>query len=194
MTPRSMLKRLGTAAAAVVAIAAVAAPTAATAAADAQRVLTTTIQIPRLEIHDAYLSNACGLDVSARISGRLDKKVVFDDADENAPARESDWFVGRITWFTDAGKSYSSTFANRSRIEYPEGIGLFKPARIKLTGAHGGTFPIGDGPPGRGLLVYDAFVYAIDEAGFPLTAVLGDPIEQDGNFEGATARICAALS
>ena len=51
-------------------------------------------------------------------------------------------------------------------ISYPEGIELLKPARITVVGQHGGTFPIGGGPAGTGVLVYDATIYA-ELDGFP---------------------------
>jgi hypothetical protein len=94
----------------------------------------------------------------------------------------------------DTGNSYSSALVNRLRIDFPEGLDLFKPATIKVTGHHGGTFPIGGGPPGGGTLVYNGLVYAIDDDGIPYWAVEGDPISMGGNFDGTTRRICAALA
>ena len=70
------------------------------------------------------------------------------------------------------------------RIDYPEGIELWKPARVTVTGLHGGTFPIGGGPAGKlGTLVYDATVYATDDEGFPYWFTEGGPSSMSGNFE-----------
>ena len=77
---------------------------------------------------------------------------------------------------------------------FPEGVDFFKPARIVVTGRHGGTFPIGGGPPGYGRLVYDGFIYSLDDEDVPYWATEGDPIATEGNFEKTTERICAALA
>ena len=77
-------------------------------------------------------------------------------------------------------------------ISYPQGIELFEPARITVTGQHGGTFPIGGGPAGTGVLAYDATVYAVID-GFPFWTLNGDPTFQRGTFDWTAARICARL-
>ena len=83
---------------------------------------------------------------------------------------------------------------NRTRVDFPEGIELFKPAHVTVTGSHGGTFPIGGGPAGHGTLEYDAFVYAVDDEGFPYWDVLGGPTSMRGDFDRTADRICAALT
>jgi hypothetical protein len=189
----SRLSRILAALLALVAIAAVTAPT---AAADRNRPLRTSLEL-QLDIFDPYLTEACGTEVTANLSGLLEKKVFVgnEDGAHGVAAHEIDTFRGEITWFAeDTGKSYSSALVNRLRIDYPEGIDLFAPARITVTGRHGGTFPIGGGPPGRGTLVYDAIIFAVDDEGFPYTFVTGDPISMSGNFERTTRRICAALA
>lgn len=105
-------------------------------------------------------------------------------------------FNGTIRWFTDDGKSYSSALENRTRIDFLEGTDLFKPVKITATTYHGSAFPTGldSRPPGRGTLVYNGFIYAIDDEGFVYTANDGDPISMSGNFARMTARICAALA
>ena len=55
---------------------------------------------------------------------------------------------------------------------------------------HGGN----TGPPGSGQLVYDGFVFFVDEQGFADWAVNGEPISLSGNFAAESARICAALT
>lgn len=83
---------------------------------------------------------------------------------------------------------------NKSVTEFPEGVDWFKPARITVTGTHGGVFPVGGGPAGGGMLVYDGFIFGQDEEGFVYTAAEGAPISSSGGFEAATQRICEALA
>jgi len=172
---------------ALLAVAAVAAPA---AAADRNGPIRTSLEL-ELNIYDQYLTEACGTEVVADLSGLLEKKVVVG----KTAAHEVVTFNGQIRWIArNTGTSYSSSLVNRMQIEYPEGIELWKPARVTVIGRHGGTFPIGGGPAGKGTLVYDATVYAVDDEGFPYWFVEGDPISMSGNFERETQRICAALT
>ena len=77
--------------------------------------------------------------------------------------------------------------------DVPEGVGFFNRAQITVVGRNGGTFPIGGGPAGSGHLVYDGFIYTVDDDGVPW-ATEGDPIAMAGNFTSTTERICAALA
>jgi hypothetical protein len=147
-----------------------------------------------LEIYDAHLSQACDTEVFATLSGVYERKLVLGQAEGDA-AYGVDTFAGQITWFSrTSGKSYSDGIRSKLQIQYPEGVELFAPARVTVTGRHGGTFPIGGGPAGYGVLVYDATVYAIDDQGFAYWFVNGDPISAGGNFDATAARICAALA
>ena len=146
-----------------------------------------------LEIFDLDTATACGASVFASVSGTVERQLYL--AGDGTVERQVETFRGRITWFTrDSDKSFSSAIVNRSVIEFPEGVDLFKPVRITVTGTHGGTFPTGGGPAGSGMLVYDGFMYAQDDAGFVYTAVDGAPTSANGNFEAATRRICQALA
>jgi hypothetical protein len=146
-----------------------------------------------LEIFDLHVSTACDADVFANVSGAYDRYVRRDAT--GAVTSVTETFLGRITWFTrGSGKSYSSSLASTTRSEFPEGLDYFKPARITVTGVNGGTFPVGDGPPGAGTLVYDGFIYGFDDEDVPYTAVDGDPILKVGDFTTTTRRICAALA
>jgi len=146
-----------------------------------------------LNIYDAYLSQHCGIEVVGTLSG-VERRTVYRGREATSPAREVTTFDGRITWQNRAtGATYSDRMASVLHIAYPEGIELFKPARITVVGQHGGTFPIGGGPAGTGVLVYDATVYA-EADGFPYWFVEGDPVVQRGTFDWTTRRICARLT
>ena len=171
---------------ALAAVAAVAAPVAA-----AHAPLRSSEEV-NLNIYDAYLSQQCGVEVVATLSG-TEVRRIHRGHDAASPARELPTFDGEITWLARAtGKSYTDRMSSVLHISYLEGIELFKPARVTVTGRHGGTFPIGGGPAGSGVLVYDATVYAEDQ-GFPYWFVDGDPIFQHGTFAWATKRICDRL-
>jgi hypothetical protein len=146
-----------------------------------------------LNIYDAYLSSACGVEVVAMLTA-TEERTVFPGADEDSPASERATYDGEITWLAPAsGATYSDTLKSRLTIEYPQGIGIWKPARVTVEGRNGGTFPIGGGPAGKGTLVYDATVYA-QHQGFAYWFVNGDPVEEHGNFDRTDERICAALT
>ena len=180
--------------AAVVALVAFAAVTAPTADARPSEKLRQSFVIERLDIYDSFLSNACGTTVTAVISGDQERKIVLGKNGRVA-ARENKTFDGQIQWYSEAtGKSYSSRLKNKSEIEYPQGIELFLPAHVTVTGSNGGTFPVDDGPPGHGKFEYDAVIYAIDDEGFPYHFVDGEPTWTGPQFDKATARICAALA
>lgn len=173
---------------ALVALAAVIAPA---ASAHGQAPLRSSEKV-ELNIYDAHLSQACGQEVVATLSG-TERRTIFSGRTATSPAHELTTFDGRITWQAPAtGRSYSDRMASLLTITYPEGIELFKPARVTVTGQHGGTFPIGGGPAGTGVLVYDATVYA-EADGFPYWFVNGDPTFQRGTFDATAKRICARL-
>ena len=147
-----------------------------------------------LNIYDSYLSVQCDQEVVATLSG-VERRAIFRGRTATSPAYELTTFDGRITWEAPAtGKTYSDRMASLLHISYPNGIELFEPARITVTGQHGGTFPIGGGPAGTGVLVYDATVYALDDAGFPFWSVNGVPTFQRGTFDATARRICARLA
>jgi hypothetical protein len=176
----------------VLALAAVAAVLAPVAAARPNAPLRSSEEVD-LNIYDAYLSQQCGVEVVATLSGTQERRI-YRGRNETSPARELTTFDGKITWLARAtGRSYADRMSSVLHISYPEGIELFKPARVTVTGRHGGTFPIGGGPAGSGILVYDATVYAEDR-GFPYWFVDGDPIFQHGTFAWATKRICDRLT
>jgi hypothetical protein len=176
----------------VLALAAVATVVAPIAAAGAHAPLRSSEEV-NLNIYDAYLSQRCGVEVVATLSG-TEVRRIYRGRDAASPARELTTFEGKITWLARAtGKSYADRMSSVLHISYPEGIELFKPARVTVTGRHGGTFPIGGGPAGSGILVYDATVYAEDQ-GFPYWFVNGDPVFQRGTFASTTKRICAQLT
>ena len=85
----------------------------------------------------------------------MHKPTLYTGKRAGDAAYELDTFDGRITWLNRAnGKTYSDAIRSAIHIKYPEGVELFKPARVTVTGLHGGTFPIGGGQAGLGVLVY----------------------------------------
>ena len=171
---------------ALVAFAAVAAPTA-----SATPPVQDSLEL-ELEIFDLSAATACDKDVFANVSGVFERRLYF--ASDGSVDHQVENFRGQITWFTrGTGKSYTSAIVNKTRIDFPEGVDLFKPVKITVTGMHGGVFPVGGGPAGTGTLVYDGFMYAQDDDGFVYAAVEGDPVAS-GNFEATNRRICAALA
>ena len=185
-----MLKRIRILLLAVVALGAVVAPA---AVANPNGPIRSSFELPDLEIFDLDTSTACGQDVFANVTGRVDRTLYFGR--DGVPTHQIEAFHGRIEWFTrGSGKSYSQSLVNRVRIDFPEGVDLFKPATIKVTGHHGGVFPIGGGPAGNGTLDYEGFIYATDDEGFVYWATEGGPVSQSGNFTSTARRICAALA
>jgi len=174
---------------AVLATVALSVPAGATAARPAEDVLEM-----ELEIFDLHLTTACGGPwVFADVSFRLERSV---QRDRNGNVeRLNETVTGEITWFTrGTGKSYTSELNSKTTVTFPEGIDWFKPAIVTVTGRHGGTFPIGGGPAGNGKLVYDGFIYGVDDDGVPYWSTEGDAIFSEGNFAQETQRICAALA
>jgi hypothetical protein len=146
-----------------------------------------------LNIYDSYLSQACGVEVVATLTA-TERRNVYLGADEASPAGEITTYDGEITWLNRAsGATYSDKLKSTLTIAYPQGIEIGAPARVTVVGRNGGTFPIGGGPAGTGILVYDATVYASNE-GFPYWFVAGDPVHKLGLFDLASRRICAALT
>jgi hypothetical protein len=187
---RPLLASLQVVVIALVAFAAVMAPT---AGAEPNRVLTFSFEIENGSIYDSALSRACGTTIVAGLSGVVERKVVLGK-NGNVAAHETKTFDGQITWFNQAaGTSYTDKLKSTSRIEYPEGIDLFLPAHVTVTGRNGGTFPVAGGPPGTGKFEYDALIYATDDEGFPYIFETSDPTWTGPSFDNATARICAAL-
>jgi hypothetical protein len=181
-----MLKRVQIVLLALVAIVAATAPTA-----TATRPVSDSLAVD-LEVSDLDTTIACGgQEVRATVAGVFERHLHF--ADDGSLARQVETFKGRITWFTrGTGKSYSAVLANKTTIEFPDGVDLGAPVRITITGTHGGVFPIVAGPPGSGRLVYDGFVIAQEDAGFVYTLTEGAPISMSGNFDAQ--RICEALA
>jgi Ni/Co efflux regulator RcnB len=173
----------------VAAVAAVAAPV---ATAQAKPPLRSSEQV-ELNIYDAHLSRHCGVEVVATLSG-TEQRRIYRGHTPASPAHELTTFDGQIVWQArTTGKTYADRMSSVLHISYPEGIELWKPARVTVTGRHGGTFPIGGGPAGTGILRYDATVYAEDQ-GFPYWFTNGDPVFQHGTFAWTTRRICAQLT
>jgi hypothetical protein len=183
-----MIKRFRIVLLAVVALACVAAPTAAAAqpASDSLAL--------DLEIFDLNTTTACGTWVFANVSGTIERHLYVKG--DGSIDHQVETFRGRITWLTrDSDRTYSSVISTKIVIEFPNGVDLFNPVRITVTGTNGGVFPISDGPAGSGQLVYDGFMYAQDwDSGFVYWANEGAPLSMSGDFDNATQRICEALA
>jgi hypothetical protein len=186
-----MSKRITTALLAVLAVVALAAPAAATTAPPKGGGFELDLE---LEIFDLHLTTACGGEwVFANVSGTYEQRVHRNRNGEVERLVET--MRGEITWFIrDSEKSYTSELDSKTVVTFPEGVDFFKPAHITVTGRNAGSFPIGDGPPGHGKLVYDGFIYTVDFDDVPSWTTEGDPVFAEGNFAKVTERICAALA
>jgi hypothetical protein len=190
-----LVPRIRVALLALVALAAVTALAAPAASANSTPPLRSTLAMD-LEMFDLHVSTACDKWVFANVSFVEERKIIFE---KDGSAREVATVDGRIEWFTrDSGKSYSSKIVNKTVIDYPEGIDLFKPAKITVTVYHGNTFPVGDILPGRGTVAWDGLVYATTDEGIPFYFTEGPPVSMSGGFAASmaetTQRICAALA
>jgi len=189
---RSLAVCLLMAALAVVAVLAVIAPT---ANAGKDRTISQSLTLDRLQIVDSWLTNACGFEVGAYVSGTLDGKLVLG-TDRKPAAHETLKFDGHITWFAEErGTTYTDEIQNTSKIEFPEGVDDFGlPAHVTVTGSHGGTFPVGDGPPGHGRFEYEAGFLIGGPDDLPFVFATGEGTWDGKSFERATGKICAKLS
>jgi len=192
--PSNPLRALSSTVRVLLALVAVAAALAPAAGAHGQAPLRSSERIDELNIYDAYLSQQCDQEVVATLSG-VERRTVYRGRSATSPAFEVSTFDGRITWQAPAtGRTYRDRLDSTLHITYPHGLELFEPARITVTGQHGGTFPIGGGPAGSGVLVYDATIYSHDDAGLPFWSVNGDPLVKYGSFDWTAKRICARLA
>jgi len=189
---RSLAACLLMAALAAVAVLAVIAPT---ANAGKDRTIMGSLTLDHLQIGDSWLTNACGFEVGAFVSGTLDGKLVLGD-ERKPEAHETLRFDGQITWFAEAtGRSTTDEIHNTSKIEFPEGVDEFGlPAHVTVTGSHGGVFPVGDGPPGHGRFEYEAGFLIGGPDDLPFVFATGEGTWVGKSFDRATARICAKLS
>jgi hypothetical protein len=180
------------AALAVVAVLAVIAPT---ANAGKDRTIKGSYTFDDLQIGDSWLTNACGIEVGAFVSGTLDGKLVLGN-ERNPAAHETLKFDGEITWFAEeTGKSYTDKVNNTSTIDFPEGVDDFGlPAHVTVTGSHAGVFPVGDGPPGHGKFEYDAGFLIGGPDELPFVFATSDGTWDGKSFERATEKICAELN
>jgi hypothetical protein len=173
----------------LVGLAAVLAPT---ANAGPGRAVEDSLQIDDLNIYDPYLTQACGFEVVGFVSGLLERKVDLGNG-KRVAVSETQTFDGTITWVARAsGNTYADRLHSKSRIEYPEGLDLWLPAHVTVTGTNGGTFPGDGGPPGHGTFEYDAQIYAVDGV-FAYVFPVGDPTWNGRSFERAPEKVCAAL-
>jgi len=109
---------------------------------------------------------------------------------EGTFVHEVDTFRGTITY--SAGTNEVTTQGSSvSRARYPEGASLGDPAFVTVTGVGGGT--LAGGPPGAGMVSFEAEIVFVDSDGVPITAPVSD-FQLSGTFEAATAAICTALT
>ena len=154
----------------------------------ASAVTRVTYELEDVTFPDPYLSQACGTDVQVTANGTLTALIIRNS--EGDVVREVDTLTGTLTYSAN-GKSVTRPVAVVSTTEFPHGGAVGSPAVVTIVGVGGGT--IVGGPPGAGRLVYSAVVVAVED-GVPLTAVVGGPEQATGNFDQATAAICAALT
>jgi len=159
------------------------------------RTIKSSYTFENLQIADSYLSNACGVAVGAFVSGTLEGKLE-PGTDRNPEAHETLKFDGEITWFAEAtGKTYTDQAKNTSKIDFPQGVGEYGlPAHVTVSGSHGGTFPVGDGPPGNGRFEYEAGFLLGGPDELPFVFAVGEGTWDGKSFDRATGKICAALS
>src|SRR5918996_404083 len=92
---------------ALLAAVAVIVPATASAASMHKKPLRSSLTIEELNIYDAHLSQTCGIDVVATLSGKYDRTIWTGRRPTDA-AFEIARFNGRIQWLNEAnGKTYS---------------------------------------------------------------------------------------
>ena len=130
---------------------------------------------------------------SPTLSG-TERRTIYRGRTATSPAHELTTFDGRITWQVAGDRQVVHATAWRACCTSPTRRASSSSSRpaSRSSGQHGGTFPIGGGPAGTGVLVYDATVYA-EADGFPYWFVNGDPTFQRGTFDATAKRICARL-
>ena len=104
---------------AVMALAAIATPIAA-----AEAPLTASLYLD-LGISDPVTSVACATAIDARVTALLTRRVDFGS--DGTTVRQVEQFRGQVTWSTRGGTSYTSTSAKTTILEFPQGLGWFKP-------------------------------------------------------------------
>jgi hypothetical protein len=161
--------------------------------ASAARPIHESITFEDITFPDVYLSDACGTEVLDTVSATL--TATFFPANEGAPAHEVDTIRGTITYSApDTGNSVTLAMNGTSHAVYPEGIEIGAPALLTINGENTASLT-GVAPPGSGQLVANATIVFIDDLGVPITVFeTSDIVSLAGNYAGATAAICAALT
>ena len=176
------MRKLALAAVALVAAVAVV-PSAA-----AKEVIRLSFELEDESFPDVYLSEVCGTDVTVTVNGTLTAKIFLDK--EGEAVREIDTVKGTFT-YSAGDESVTRHVSQVSTTQFLGGASVGSEALITIQGVGGGT--VVGGPPGAGRLVFSAEVVAVED-GIPFTQVVGDPLQAAGNFDRATADICAALT
>jgi hypothetical protein len=147
-----------------------------------------------LEFSDAYLSDACGMEIVSTVGGVF-SVTLFVDRSAAFVAEVDTVTRGTITWTNPANSaSVSSVMTGVSHAVYPDGVAVGNVARVTITGTNAGSLT-GVAPPGAGRIVVDAVIVAVDADGVPITAFdTGDIVASSGNFDRATADLCDALT
>jgi hypothetical protein len=161
--------------------------------ASASRPIHESITFEDVTFPDSYLTDACGTEVLDTVTVAL--TATFFPANEGALAHEVDTIRGTITYSsTESGNSVTRTMNGTGHAVYPEGIELGAPALLTLNGKNTASFT-GVAPPGSGQLTANGTIVFIDDLGVPITAFdTSDIVSLTGNYAGATAAICAALT
>jgi hypothetical protein len=161
--------------------------------ASAARPIHESVTFEDITFPDAYLSDACGTTVVDTFSGTF--TATLFPASSGASAHEVDTIRGSITYSApDTGNSVSRTVNGASQAVYPEGIAVGAPAVVTIDGENTATIT-GLAPPGSGRIVANATIVFIDDLGVPITVFeTSDIVSVAGNYAGATAAICAALT
>ena len=167
------------AALAVVAVLAVIAPT---ANAGKDRTIEESFTLDRPADRRLVAHGACGFEVGAYRQRHARRQARARHRPEARRARDVEVRRPHHLDRGGAGKTYTDEIENTSKIEFPEGVDDFGlPAHVTVTGSHGGTFPVGDGPPGHGKFEYEAgfLIGGPDELPFVFATERGDVGRQE---------------
>ena len=151
---------------------------------------------PSSNIDDAWLSRACGFDVSASSSGTFDAQARARHRPESRRARDVE--VRRLHHLDRGRVGQDVLRQDREHVEdrVPRGRRRLRASRARHRHGQprGGSFPVGGGPPGHGKFEYEAGFLVGGPDELPFVFAVSEGTWDSKSFDRATEKICAKLS